>query len=512
MATASKTWVFATNSESLSQQVGGGTAPAFAYEGTDGNPAGSVKFTQGTKNITNGLCEAYNGTTGATFASHFGISSDATITAVRITKLEDRVVANTKLSSHQLQVLLIDDSNLTIATLATINPGTATGAWADIGAQASQAIAKTGANGCRLKLSYLCTTSGGGGSASVDYRVDNIAIEVTYSNNQTVNAGSGSGTFSGLSPQILTPRQASPGVGALTFTGFVPTVSAADNKTVSPGVGSVSFTGFTTTIDITNNITVIVGLGDLSVTGFAPTIETPVYIQTSTGDFLATGFEPAISTPVSVFSDLGSILFSGFSPDVAATQHIYVSSDTGLIVFTGYSPQVDTASSVSVTTDTGIGVLNGFSPQVSTPINVSSDTGLLSFVGFEPSLTVASGVQPGTGSFSVFGFSPQANTTDHKTIQPLLGELSVNGFNPSIGVSVSVNTGLGAFVLYGFSPSISTSLELPSIAESNTYQSISLRTTYRTKAAINPVLSQTEEISYPSDSSRRVYKTSVSDL
>lgn len=179
MATASKTWAFASDAEGLTDQ-GVGAAVAFAANTGDGNPAGSVAFTCANKAVTQ-TERARKSTTGDTFASLFGIGAGDTISAVRITGLSDKVAAVAKLSSHSVTVRLVDDAGSTIATLLSArNPGNTTTAWVAVGAQTSQSISKTGADGCRLEIEYTVTTSGGSGSASTDYRIDQIAVEVTY--------------------------------------------------------------------------------------------------------------------------------------------------------------------------------------------------------------------------------------------------------------------------------------------------------------------------------------------
>lgn len=196
MPTATRTWHL-TGSDSITQQVGGGTAPTYSTDSTANAGAlsttGFGNFAQGTKSQTDALCEAYNGSTGPTFASLFGIASGDSVSQARITGLYDQVTNNTKLTSHQLVVTLIDDAGSTIVTLATINPGTGTGSWADVGAGSNQAMTKSGSDGCRLKFAYTCTTSGGGGTADVDYGVDEVTVEITYTGGGTTYTDTGSG-------------------------------------------------------------------------------------------------------------------------------------------------------------------------------------------------------------------------------------------------------------------------------------------------------------------------------
>ena len=179
MATATKTWAFASDAEGLTD--GGGDASiAFAANTGDGNPAGCVAFTCVTKGHT-GTETAARAATGDTFASLFGLAAGDAITSIRLVSASDKVAANSKLTSHSATISLIDDAGSTICTLLNgRNPGTATTAWVAIGAQTGQSVSKVGSDGCRLRISYTVQTGTGGGSASTDYRIDQIQVEVTY--------------------------------------------------------------------------------------------------------------------------------------------------------------------------------------------------------------------------------------------------------------------------------------------------------------------------------------------
>lgn len=182
--TVVKTWAFASDAEGLADA--GNTANlTFAAETGDGNPAGSVKLTTGTKGQT--LTEfARRATTGETWET-WGVPSGGTVTAVQVTAWSERLVANTKLSSHSLKARVIGSGGTTVhsvgdaldaalgtTTDATWQAGTAGSSRAvDAGSQAST-------TDVRLELEYTVTTSGGGGSANVDQRFDQIALTITY--------------------------------------------------------------------------------------------------------------------------------------------------------------------------------------------------------------------------------------------------------------------------------------------------------------------------------------------
>ena len=64
----------------------------------------------------------------------------------------------------------------------------------------------------------------------------------------------------------------SPGTGSAVLTGFSPTISVTDNKTVSPGTGLLLFNGFAPGVSVTDNKTVSPITGQLILSGFVPTV------------------------------------------------------------------------------------------------------------------------------------------------------------------------------------------------------------------------------------------------
>lgn len=65
-----------------------------------------------------------------------------------------------------------------------------------------------------------------------------------------------------------------PGVGSLTLTGLLTTVTAEQNATLTPGAGALVLTGLAATVSATSNISVTPETGALVLTGYAPTVST----------------------------------------------------------------------------------------------------------------------------------------------------------------------------------------------------------------------------------------------
>lgn len=178
MATVQRTFAFAADAEGMVDQAVSGVA--FAFEGADGNPAGSVKFTFGSKGST---ATERGATSGLTWQD-YGVPAGATVNSVRVVSYSRKVAVNSKLSAHS-HLIRVGGYQCASESLPT-----ATGGWLVGGGIAAAGAPLSGAD---LEIEYTVTTLGGGGSASVDARFDQIVVEVDYS---TTEAKSGSFTVS----------------------------------------------------------------------------------------------------------------------------------------------------------------------------------------------------------------------------------------------------------------------------------------------------------------------------
>lgn len=222
-----------------------------------------------------------------------------------------------------------------------------------------------------------------------------------------------------------------PGVGALTLTGFAPTVSVSNNQVVLPGVGDLTVTGFAPTVTSTLNAQptprayqmnipmrpvggglvigtpfrfatqiqsgasiVTPGVGDLTLTGFAPTISVSnnQAVLPGLGALTVTGFAPVVLSGDQkvVQPGVGALVATGFAPTVNATANITLTPGTGQVVLTGYAPTVTASDSITVQPGTGVLVLTGYAPIVNA-ISAGALTGSLTLT---PSLTGAVTLTP----------------------------------------------------------------------------------------------------------------------
>lgn len=133
----------------------------------------------------------------------------------------------------------------------------------------------------------------------------------------SVVTGFGQAIVTGFAPSVsffAGSANVTPGVGALTATGFSPTAA----KTIVPASGQLTLQGFAPTLPLT----VVPGFGELAVTGYAPTVTVAplgIFITPGTGELTATGYELMVGSlemeidggPVLVGSLSGGRTFSG---------------------------------------------------------------------------------------------------------------------------------------------------------------------------------------------------------
>ena len=241
MATAVKTWVFASDAEGL-VDAGNSASLGFAYEGSDGNGAGCVKFTQSMQNAGDQTEYARRAATGETWED-WGVPAGATVTQVQITGWDERLVSNNKLSNHSLDVRVINSGGTTVHSagdLLGVSLGTGTDStWQSGGAGTQRAVDasyQASDTDVRLMLIYQCDINTGAGS-DVDQRFDNIELTIVYTAGGTTYYESVAGAVTWLSGGLA--RR--PGVGV---SGLVSPSGAAVKRpgkalagTVSPGGG-----------------------------------------------------------------------------------------------------------------------------------------------------------------------------------------------------------------------------------------------------------------------------------
>jgi hypothetical protein len=216
--TTTKTWAFAADSEGLAD-AGNSTNLTFAAHAGDGNPADSIKFTTATKGQTMTEFARRSGT-GETWET-WGIPSGATVTDVQITAWDEKLRANSKLSSHSIKARIIGSGGSSVHSagdLLDVALGTTVdSSWQSPAGGTSQAVdagSQASTTDVRLELEYTVTTTGGGGSTNVDQGFDQIQLTVTYTPppSGTITVG----TTGSQTAKVITPSTSN-FIGSFTF-------------------------------------------------------------------------------------------------------------------------------------------------------------------------------------------------------------------------------------------------------------------------------------------------------
>ena len=216
-----KTWVFASDTEGLAD-AGNHANVSFAHEAGDGNPSGAAEFSTSTKALSAATEFARKASTGDTWET-WGVPAGATVTQVQVTAWDEKLTANTKLTSHTLKARVIGSGGGTVHSagdLLDVAMGTTVDASWQAGAagtaRAVDAGSQAASTDVRLELQWVVTTSGGGGSADVQQDLDNIELTITYT-------PGGGGPPKSLRRMLITRRPAAPGgPGAATLLAQVP--------------------------------------------------------------------------------------------------------------------------------------------------------------------------------------------------------------------------------------------------------------------------------------------------
>jgi hypothetical protein len=255
------------------------------------------------------------------------------------------------------------------------------------------------------------------------------------------------------------------GVGALSLTGFAPTVSVAAATGPSPGTGVLTATGFAPSIAVSNHQTVNAGVGALTATGFAPVaaVSNNIAVAPALGVVTATGFAPSASASNAQGASPGTGLLSatGAAPTVTASNHQIVAVGTGAATLTGFAPVVTVSNHQIVAAGTGALTATGFSPSivVGNAIVVQAGVGALTATGFLPTVQLSANVRAlaGVGALTATGFAPTLALSDHRVVEPDTGTITVAGFAPTVIASDAriVAPGTGMLGLVGFAPLVS---------------------------------------------------------
>lgn len=132
--------------------------------------------------------------------------------------------------------------------------------------------------------------------------------------------------------------------GALTLTGYAPTVSFTAHQTIAVPAGALTLTGFAPTVSTSASQTIAVPAASLTLTGFAPTVAATANqsISVPAGSLTLTGYAPTVYTTAvtTIAVPAGTLTLTGYAPTVSYTTHAYIGVPAGALTLTGYAPTV----------------------------------------------------------------------------------------------------------------------------------------------------------------------------
>lgn len=183
MATRSGTLVFASTAEGLTDAGLSGNI-AFAFDGTDGNPAGMVKFTTAANGLSAEVEKARTGA-GQTWETLFGANPGDVITAFELTALDRKYKASLS-DNIDYFVRLVNSSDATIHSAGDLLSVTGVTGINDTsfhgtsGSGARAIDASYQASNTAIKWEIEAAISTGAGPTDVRLRLDNLAWTMTY--------------------------------------------------------------------------------------------------------------------------------------------------------------------------------------------------------------------------------------------------------------------------------------------------------------------------------------------
>jgi len=111
----------------------------------------------------------------------------------------------------------------------------------------------------------------------------------------------------------------SPAAGALTLTGFAPTLAATGNVAITPAAGAITLAGAAPGVARTAHRWLTPGAGAVVIGGAAPSV--------------------SVSAHRSIVPDAGALTLTGYAPNFAFTSPVIVPASTEIVI-TGYAPNV----------------------------------------------------------------------------------------------------------------------------------------------------------------------------
>lgn len=132
--------------------------------------------------------------------------------------------------------------------------------------------------------------------------------------------------------------------GAITLTGFAPTVAFTAHQTIAVPKGALVLSAFAPTVSTSAAQTIAVPLASLTLTGFAPTVAATAHqtISVPAASLTLTAYAPTVYTTAvtSIAVPKGTLTLAGYAPTINYTTNATIGVPAGALTLTGYAPTV----------------------------------------------------------------------------------------------------------------------------------------------------------------------------
>ena len=239
----------------------------------------------------------------------------------------------------------------------------------------------------------------------------------------TLDAGSGSYTYTGQAASGIQTHSLNAEVGSFAYTGQDATLAKASAvKVLSANAGSFTYTGQTAALTQTNNLNA--QAGSFALTGQAATLLETKVLNAQVGSFSLTGQAATLVETANLNAQSGSFTYTGQS--AALTKAKAINAQAGSFAYTGQNATLI--------------------PSVANSINAAA--GAFTYTGQSATLTKTKALTAQAGSFTYTGQSAALNPA--KVLKAQAGSFVYTGKDAALRYSArSFNAQAGTFSLLG---------------------------------------------------------------
>jgi hypothetical protein len=128
--------------------------------------------------------------------------------------------------------------------------------------------------------------------------------------------------------------------GALTLTGYQPTLAQSAHVVLAPTAGALTLSGYVPSVGQSQSVDP--AAGSLTLTGYVPTVTQARTVDPVTGSLTLTGYIPTVTQSAGqvIAPETGSLTLTGYAPEVTLTGPIAIAPETGTLRLRGYVPTI----------------------------------------------------------------------------------------------------------------------------------------------------------------------------